>query len=98
MKHKEQLRELLEHELDDYEHYTYEFLDDEFCDGGEFEHYHIKIKGSKDTLQYLEIKVKSGPCGGPEFFIEMYEETWEEICQYMPSIKYFWMSVLKLHG
>lgn len=97
MNYKHILLELINHELEDYPSYTYKVLDDEFCEIGEFEHYYVSVLDNGELQKHLEFKIKGGGVR-PITSIELYEGCWEEIEYFEPSIKYFWMALLKLHG
>lgn len=92
MKGYEQIKELLNGELDDYSFFSIgELKLSEQNDTEEF--YEVEITKANDepdkTLYFKYVREED------KIYIDMHEDNYEEVASYDWRVKYFWMTLLK---
>lgn len=95
IKHYDDLKELVEHEIEDY--CGLELIgietDDDYENDDEEEYYVVKIKDKniKEDDQEVWLSFK---CTDEGIFINMWEDEYEKVEYFDWTIKYFWMKLL----
>lgn len=93
MKHYKKIEELVEGELEDYSYFKkWELHHEEDYDDYEFYKVDIWIRG--DEEKEYPTKTLSFKIDDKDIYIELGEDSYQKICDFEYTIKYFWMALL----